>query len=93
MLLSSLVSLLVLASCARTAPSPRALRPARAPRPSMPRLGTPSEDVPVVSRNGTQLPAYSKVYWFNQLIDHTNPSLGTFRQRYWHTYEFYEPGA
>ena len=59
----------------------------------MPRLGTPSEDVPVVSRNGTQLPAYSKVYWFNQLIDHTNPSLGTFRQRYWHTYEFYEPGA
>ena len=58
----------------------------------MPPLGTPSEDVPVVSRNGTQLPAYSKVYWFNQLIDHTNPSLGTFRQRYWHTYEFYEPG-
>ncbi|KAI1784395.1 serine carboxypeptidase S28-domain-containing protein [Ganoderma leucocontextum] len=28
-----------------------------------------------------------------QLIDHTNPSLGTFKQRYYHTYEFYEPGG
>ncbi|KAH9925851.1 peptidase S28 [Epithele typhae] len=48
---------------------------------------------PVVSRNGTQLPAYTKTYYFKQLIDHTNPSLGTFSQRYWHTYEFYEPGG
>ncbi|KAG6832185.1 hypothetical protein H0H92_004917 [Tricholoma furcatifolium] len=46
----------------------------------------------VISRNGTELPPYNKTYWFDQLIDHTNPSLGTFKQRYWHTYEFYEPG-
>ena len=45
MLLSSLVSLLVLASCARTAPSPRALRPARAPRPSIPLLDTPFSEL------------------------------------------------
>ena len=24
--------------------------------------------------------------------DHNNPELGTFQQRYWHTYEFYEEG-
>lgn len=48
--------------------------------------------MPVVSRNGTQLPPYDYSYVFQQLIDHNNPSLGTFRQRYWHTYEFYEPG-
>ncbi|KAJ3735180.1 peptidase S28 [Lentinula guzmanii] len=45
---------------------------------------------PVVSRNGTQLPPYNTTYIFNQLIDHNNPSLGTFQQRYWHTYEWYE---
>ena len=47
---------------------------------------------PIKSRNGTELPPYSTIYYFDQLIDHTNPSLGTFKQRYWHTYEFYEPG-
>ncbi|KAG6839818.1 hypothetical protein C0991_011338 [Blastosporella zonata] len=48
---------------------------------------------PVVSRNGTVLPSYDTVYEFDQLIDHNNPSLGTFKQRFWHTYEFYEPGG
>ncbi|KAI5118441.1 hypothetical protein M0805_000575 [Coniferiporia weirii] len=48
---------------------------------------------PVTSRNGTQLPPYNTTYYFDQLIDHTDPSLGTFQQRYWHTYEFYEPGG
>ncbi|KIK60910.1 hypothetical protein GYMLUDRAFT_73702 [Collybiopsis luxurians FD-317 M1] len=47
---------------------------------------------PVVSRNGTLLSPYDTVYFFDQLIDHTNPSLGTFKQRYWHTYEWYETG-
>lgn len=47
---------------------------------------------PVTSRNGTVLPPYDTTYYFDQLIDHKNPSLGTFKQRYWHTYEFYEPG-
>lgn len=47
---------------------------------------------PIKSRNGTELPPYSTVYYFDQLIDHTNHSLGTFKQRYWHTYEYYESG-
>ncbi|KAI9063967.1 peptidase S28 [Trametes sanguinea] len=76
-----------------------AARPARAkgplgpPHPRLPHVETPSEEVPVTSRNGTQLPPYTYSYVFDQLIDHNNPSLGTFRQRYWHTYEFYEPGG
>ncbi|KAJ7246535.1 peptidase S28 [Mycena haematopus] len=48
---------------------------------------------PVTSRNGTLLPPYNTTYTFQQLIDHNNPSLGTFTQRYWHTYEFYEQGG
>ena len=63
------------------------------PRPSVPHAENPLEGLPVISRNGTQLPDYTHVYYFNQLIDHSNPSLGTFKQRYYHTYEFYEPGA
>jgi hypothetical protein len=47
---------------------------------------------PVVSRNGTVLPPYNTTYYFDQLIDHNDPSKGTFKQRFWHTYEFYEPG-
>ncbi|KAF5392923.1 hypothetical protein D9757_001233 [Collybiopsis confluens] len=49
-------------------------------------------EAPVVSRNGTQLPPYNTTFFFDQLIDHTDPSLGTFKQRYWHTYEWYETG-
>ncbi|KAG8978996.1 hypothetical protein FRC05_009206 [Tulasnella sp. 425] len=47
----------------------------------------------VVSANGTTLPPYDTVYTFNQLIDHNNTKLGTFEQRYYFTYEFYEPGG
>ena len=64
------------------------LRPANIPLVSLP------EPVhPVTSRNGTVLPPYTMVYLFDQLIDHNNPSRGTFKQRFWHTYEFYEPGV
>ncbi|KAI0638520.1 peptidase S28 [Trametes polyzona] len=61
-------------------------------RPSVPAVAAP-EDGPVTSRNGTQLPPYNTTYYFDQLIDHTNPSLGTFKQRFWTTYELYEPGG
>ncbi|KAJ7591592.1 serine carboxypeptidase S28-domain-containing protein [Mycena floridula] len=47
----------------------------------------------VVTRNGTVFPPYNTTHYFDQLIDHTDPQSGTFRQRYWHTYEFYEPGG
>lgn len=63
----------------------------------MPPAGIPvvsidGPDIPVTSRNGTVLPPYNTTYLFDQLIDHNNPSLGTFKQRFWHTYEFYESG-
>ncbi|KAI0740521.1 peptidase S28 [Earliella scabrosa] len=86
----SVVALLSVASASSSRPERPALVP---PRPAVPRLETPSEILPVVSRNGTQLPPYGQTYYFNQLIDHNNPSLGTFLQRYWHTYEFYEQGG
>ena len=56
-------------------------------------MPTAEESGPVTSRNGTVLPPYDTTYYFDQLIDHNNPSLGTFKQRYWHTYEWYERGG
>lgn len=46
-----------------------------------------------VSKSGATIPPYNTTYYFDQLIDHTNPGLGTFKQRYWHTWEFYEEGG
>ncbi|KJA16225.1 hypothetical protein HYPSUDRAFT_298283 [Hypholoma sublateritium FD-334 SS-4] len=60
---------------------------------TVPMVKAPSADTPVTSRNGTVLPPYDTTYYFDQLIDHNNPSLGTFKQRFWHTYEFYEKGG
>lgn len=60
------------------------------PRPSVPHVDLPTWSVKDV--NGTSLPPYETVYYFDQLIDHSNPGLGTFKQRYWHTWEFYQPG-
>ncbi|KDQ19648.1 hypothetical protein BOTBODRAFT_444845 [Botryobasidium botryosum FD-172 SS1] len=48
-------------------------------------------DPPV--KDGVEFPSYETVYTFDQLIDHTNPSLGTFKQRYYFTYEYYEQGG
>ncbi|TDL23893.1 hypothetical protein BD410DRAFT_720031 [Rickenella mellea] len=62
-----------------------------APLLTVPKVTPPA--TPVTSRNGTTLPSYDTVYMFDQLIDHNNPSLGTFKQRFWHTYEYYEPGG
>ncbi|CDO72685.1 hypothetical protein BN946_scf184985.g105 [Trametes cinnabarina] len=90
LLLQFLAPVLLLRSV--TARPARAKGPLEPPHPRLPRTDLPAEEVPVTSRNGTQLPPYSYSYVFEQLIDHNNPSLGTFRQRYWHTYEFYEPG-
>ncbi len=88
-----LVSLVLLLSCANALPSRPKGPASMSPLPSIPHTENPLEGLPVVSRNGTKLPDYTHVYYFNQLIDHNNPSLGTFKQRYYHTYEFYEPGA
>lgn len=64
----------------------------RAPHAAPPLVELP-ESGPVVSRNGTQLPPYNTTYEFDQLIDHNNPKLGTFKQRFFHTWEFYEEGG
>ncbi|PAV21369.1 peptidase S28 [Pyrrhoderma noxium] len=47
----------------------------------------------VTSSNGTELPPLNTTYYFEQLIDHNNPSLGTFKQRFWHTAQYYETGG
>ncbi|PFH52555.1 hypothetical protein AMATHDRAFT_1958 [Amanita thiersii Skay4041] len=49
--------------------------------PAVPKISSSGLHGPVTSRNGTQLPPYDTVYFFDQLIDHDNPSLGTFKQR------------
>lgn len=59
---------------------------------AMPKISAPDASIPVFSKSGAQLPPYETVYIFNQLIDHNNPKLGTFKQRFWHTYENYEQG-
>ncbi|EGN95063.1 hypothetical protein SERLA73DRAFT_187354 [Serpula lacrymans var. lacrymans S7.3] len=60
-------------------------------RPSLPNVPAPAG--PFMDRNGTTLPPIDTVYYFDQLIDHNNPGLGTFQQRYWTTWEFYEAGG
>ncbi|KAL0955674.1 hypothetical protein HGRIS_001899 [Hohenbuehelia grisea] len=61
------------------------------PRPGVPRLDIPEGRV--IAVDGTALPPINTTYYFEQLIDHNNPSRGTFWQRYWHTWEFYKPGG
>ncbi|KAG2346899.1 hypothetical protein BDR05DRAFT_928527 [Suillus weaverae] len=59
--------------------------------PSLPKVLVPERSI--TSPNGTALPNISTIYYFDQLIDHNNPGLGTFQQRYWMNWEFYEPGG
>jgi hypothetical protein len=59
-------------------------------RPVIPQIPIPERSV--TSPNGTALPPLTTVYCFDQLIDHNNPSLGTFQQRYWMDWEFYADG-
>ncbi|KAF7775751.1 hypothetical protein Agabi119p4_4144 [Agaricus bisporus var. burnettii] len=61
--------------------------------PGMPLMSDSQPLGPVTSRNGSVLPPFNQTYWFDQLIDHNNPSRGTFKQRFWHTWQFYEPGG
>ncbi|KAF9031816.1 peptidase S28 [Hymenopellis radicata] len=62
------------------------------PLPLPPVIEIPDRRVEAFRSNGADaLPPYNTTYYFDQLIDHTDPSKGTFQQRYWHTWEFYEP--
>lgn len=56
--------------------------------------------VPVESPNytptdpaGNDLPPFDTFYYFDQLIDHEDPSLGTFEQRYYFTAQYYQKGG
>ena len=60
------------------------------PRPLAPPLA--ANETTVQGFNGQNLPPLDTVYYFNQLIDHTNPSLGTFQQRYLASWQYYRPG-
>ena len=60
------------------------------PRPSIPEVPVP--EGPFFDIAGKSLPPLNQTYYFDQLVDHNNPRLGTFKQRYWHTWEFYRPG-
>lgn len=61
------------------------------PRPTVPKIT--ANDAPMTDVTGAALPPLNTTYYFDQLIDHTNPKLGTFKQRFWHTWEWYEEGA
>lgn len=51
----------------------------------------PLPDRPVTpGPNGTSLPPLGTVYQFEQRIDHNDTGRGTFKQRYWANWEFYE---
>ena len=64
-----------------------------APLPLPQRVSAPSTKSPMTkSSTGASLPPLGTVYYFDQLIDHNDPSKGTFRQRYWNSWEFYQPG-
>lgn len=68
----------------------------RAPATLMPAPGIPAVDRPTYTPSdpsGTALPPLDTWYYFDQLIDHSNPSLGTFSQRYYFTSQYYVPGG
>lgn len=50
------------------------------------------DHTPVHASTGATIPPYNTTYYFDQLIDHNDTSKGTFQQRYWMTWEFYEEG-
>ncbi|KAI0029922.1 serine carboxypeptidase S28-domain-containing protein [Vararia minispora EC-137] len=60
------------------------------PLPLPPVVDLPATHGPLSSAT---LPPLNTTYIFDQLIDHSNPSLGTFQQRYWMNWEFYVEGG
>lgn len=69
-----------------------ARRPNGLGRPAPPKVNVPHDYIPI-DKSGNALPPINTTYYFDQLIDHADTSKGTFKQRYWHTWEFYEEGG
>ncbi|KZV68145.1 peptidase S28 [Peniophora sp. CONT] len=65
----------------------------RAPLPPPVDVGEIAVTHGALSTNGSALPPLNTTYYFDQLIDHTDASKGTFKQRYWMTWNFYEDGG
>ncbi|KAK0200150.1 peptidase S28 [Desarmillaria ectypa] len=62
--------------------------------PGIPKVGMGDhESDNALFRESTAVAPYDTVYYFDQLIDHDDPSKGTFKQRYWHSAEFYRDGG
>jgi hypothetical protein len=70
--------------------------PGLTPRPLPPAISAPPSlefHAFLVTPSGDEHPPLGTVYYFNQYIDHNDPKRGTFKQRYWVSWGFYEPGA
>ncbi|RXW16340.1 hypothetical protein EST38_g9508, partial [Candolleomyces aberdarensis] len=62
-------------------------------RTTKPALAELRKSRPVADVNGNTIPDYDVLYEFDQLIDHNNASRGTFKMRYYHTWEYYREGG
>jgi hypothetical protein len=64
-------------------------------RPIIPRVARIDVDsaIPIQGVSGETLPPLNTTYYFDQLIDHSDPRKGTFQQRYWHSWEYYKTGG
>ncbi|KAI0029923.1 serine carboxypeptidase S28-domain-containing protein [Vararia minispora EC-137] len=89
-MLSALVPLLIPVTLLVAAFPNGRLNANRPPRPLPPAIQAPETNGPLLA---SSLPPLGTVYLFDQLIDHKDPSLGTFQQRYWMNWEFYKEGG
>jgi len=78
----SISSLVRLVACAAVVNALRRGLPRFSP--AVPVVQAPDE--PITDKNGNTLPPLNTTYFFDQLIDHNDPSKGTFKQRFWSTY-------
>jgi Serine carboxypeptidase S28 len=62
-------------------------------QPKLPIISILEHDTYVQGATGATLPSINTTYYFNQLIDHEDPSKGTFQQRFWISQEFYKNGG
>ncbi|KZP20128.1 peptidase S28 [Athelia psychrophila] len=89
--LSALLAPLFLGSLASAALKDGRAHGNLAPNPIVPLVAAPTGLL--TSVDGSALPPITTLYYFDQLIDHNDPGLGTFKQRYWHTWEWYKSGG
>ncbi|KAH8989160.1 peptidase S28 [Lactarius hatsudake] len=71
-------------------------KPGLPPRPLVsvvPAPGSLASNAVRLSNSDEEHPPLNTTYYFDQYIDHNDPNLGTFKQRYWVSWEFYEPGG